>query len=155
MSEPSTPDPEPHERGSEPRAERRASPPPGPHFVEPRGYAIVSFLSTAMIVAGVGLAWEGLLLAAAGVVLSVIEFKELRRLNPWLLPDGAGAGESPLLEAQPMRIARVSTVVTIIAAFIALAAVQVTGDKVAAVPPAVLAGFTSLVFNAQLRRALP
>lgn len=154
MSEPSAPGPEPDERGSEPRAPRRASPAPGPRFVEPRGYAIVSFLSTAMIVAGIGLAWEGLLLAAAGVVLSVIEFKELRRLNPWLLPDGAGAGESPLLADQPMRIARVSTIVTIIAAFVALAAVQVTGDKLAAVPPAVMAGLATLVFNAQLRRAL-
>lgn len=128
--------------------------PTKPRFVEPRGYAFVSFASTAMIVAGVGLAWEGLLLAAAGVVLSLIEFKELQRLNPWLLPEGAGAGEAPLLAKQPMRIARVSTVVTIIAAFIALAAVQVTGDQLAAIPPAVIAGVTSLLFNAQLRRAL-
>ncbi len=73
-----------------------------------------------MIVAGVGMAWIGLLLAAAGVVLSVIEFKELRRLNPWLLPEGAGAGESPLLAPQPMRIVRVSSVVTILSAAVAV-----------------------------------
>lgn len=129
---------------------RRSTPP----FVEPRGYAVVSFVSTAMIVGGVGLAWVGLLLAAAGVVLSVIEFKELRRLNPWLLPEGAGAGEAPLLADQPMRIARVSTVVTVIAAAVAVGAVQVTGDQLAAAPPAVLAGLTTLLFNAQMRRAL-
>lgn len=129
---------------------RRAHPP----FVEPRGYALVSFATSAMIVAGVGLAWAGMLLAAAGVVLSYIEFKELQRLNPWLLPEGAGAGESPLLEPQPMRIARVSFAVTIISAAAALAAVQVTGDQLAAIPPAVIAGFATLGFNAQMRRAL-
>ncbi|MFT4034015.1 MAG: hypothetical protein QM679_00400 [Patulibacter sp.] len=128
--------------------------PSTPRLVEPKGYALVSFLSTAMIVAGVGLAWSGLLLAAAGGVLSVIEFKELRRLNPWLLPDGAGAGDSPLLEAQPMRIARISTVVTVVACAAALAAVNVTGDRAAAIVPALLAGFSTLVFNAQMRRAL-
>ncbi len=123
-------------------------------LVEPRGYAAVSFLSTAMIVAGVGLAWTGLLLAAAGVVLSVIEFKELRRLNPWLMPEGAGAGESPLLAEQPMRIARTSTISVIVGCFVAAGAVQVTGDALSALPPALIAGFFTLVFNAQLRRAL-
>jgi hypothetical protein len=125
-----------------------------PRLVEPRGYGLVSFASTAMIVAGVGLAWVGLLLAAAGVVLSVIEFKELRRLNPWLMPEGAGSGESPLLAEQPMRIARASTVATIAGCLAAVGAVQVTGDELAALPPAVLAGLSTLVFNAQLRRAL-
>ncbi|MEH3054608.1 MAG: hypothetical protein PGN13_11490 [Patulibacter minatonensis] len=125
-----------------------------PRFVEPKGYALVSFLSTAMIVGGVGLTWTGLLLSAAGVVLSLIEFKELRRLNPWLLPEGAGAGESPLLADQPMRIARVSTVATIVGAAFALAAVQMTGDELATIPPAIISGLTILVFNAQLRRAL-
>jgi hypothetical protein len=121
---------------------------------EPRGYGLVSFVSTAMIVAGVGLAWIGLLLAAAGVVLSIIELKELRRLNPWLLPEGAGAGESPLLAPQPMKIARASTVTTIVGALAAVGAVQVTGDLISAVPPAVIAGLTTLVYNAQMRRAL-
>jgi hypothetical protein len=123
-------------------------------LVEPPGYALVSFASTAMIVAGVGLAWVGLLLAAAGAVLSVIEFKELRRLNPWLMPEGAGAGEAPLLSEQPMRIARVSTIVTVISCAAALGAVQVTGDQAAAVPPAIIASLASLAFNAQMRRAL-
>lgn len=123
-------------------------------LVEPRGYAIVSFLSTAMIVAGVGLAWTGLLLAAAGVVLSIIEFKELRRLNPWLMPEGAGAGESPLLTEQPMRIARASTIAVVVGCIAAAGAVQVTGDELSALPPALIAGASTLVFNAQLRRAL-
>lgn len=128
--------------------------PPPRKLVEPRGYALVSFCSTAMIVAGVGLAAVGLLLAAAGAVLSVIEFKELRRLNPWLMPEGAGAGESPLLAAQPMRIARVSTIVTALSCAAALGAAQVTGDQIAAIPPAVIAGLATLAFNAQMRRAL-
>lgn len=128
--------------------------PQEPRLKEPRGYAAVSFLSTAMIVAGVGLAWIGLLLAAAGVLLSVIEFKELRRLNPWLMPEGAGAGESPLLQPAPMRIARVSTATTIFGALIAFAAVTTTGEQLAAVPPALIAGISSLAFNAQLRRTL-
>jgi hypothetical protein len=87
-------------------------------------------------------------------VLSVIEFKELRRLNPWLMPEGAGAGEAPLLADQPMRIARVSTIVTVISCAAALGAVQVTGDQAAAVPPAIIAAVASLAFNAQMRRAL-
>ncbi|MBO9534836.1 MAG: hypothetical protein J7513_17825 [Solirubrobacteraceae bacterium] len=128
--------------------------PGSPRFVEPRGYALVSFISTAMIVAGIGLAWTGLLLAGAGAVLSVIEFKELRRLNPWLMPEGVGAGEAPLLAAQPMRIARVSTVVTVLSCAVALGAVQVTGDQPAAIPPAAIAGLATLAFNAQMRRAL-
>jgi hypothetical protein len=121
---------------------------------EPRGYGLVSVVSTAMIVVGVGLAWVGLLLAAAGVVLSVIELKELRRLNPWLLPEGAGAAESPLLAAQPMRIARASTLTTVLGALAALGAVRLTGDPLAALPPALLAGCSALVYNAQMRRAL-
>lgn len=125
-----------------------------PRLVEPRGYGLISFLSTAMIVAGVGLAWTGLLLAAAGVVLSIIEFKELRRLNPWLMPEGAGAGEAPLLAEQPLRIARASTIAVIAGCIAAAGAVQVTGDELAALPPAVIAGLSTLLFNAQLRRAL-
>jgi len=126
---------------------------PAKRFIEPPGYAVVSFAST-MIVAGVGLAWVGLLLAAAGVVLSIIEFKELRRLNPWLLPEGAGSGESPILAPQPMRIARVSTAATVVGAIVAVAAVQITANELAAIPPAVIAGLSMLVFNAQMRRAL-
>lgn len=121
-------------------------------LVEPAGYGMVTFASTAMIVAGIGLAWTGLLLAAAGLVLSVIEFKELQRLNPWLTPDDLA--DSPLMEAGPRRIGWVSLVTTLVAAAFAFAAVQQSGEAIMAVPPAAIAGVTALVFNRQMRRAL-
>lgn len=125
-----------------------------PRFTAPRGYLLMNALSTAMIVAGVGLAWDGLLLAAAGLLLALIEFKEMRRLNPWLMPEQGNPAESPLLAPAPRRIARVSALTTGIAAGVALGAVQVTGDPIAALPSAALAALTEVFFSAQLRRAL-
>ncbi|MBJ7473410.1 MAG: hypothetical protein JHD16_19030 [Solirubrobacteraceae bacterium] len=124
----------------------------GRELVEPPGYAVVTFVSTAMIVAGIGLAWTGLLLAAAGIVLSVIEFKELRRHNAWLLPPNAE--DSPLLAKEPRRIGWVSLGTTLAGAAAALGAYAVSGNPLAVLPPAVLAGTTSVVLNGQLRRAL-
>ncbi len=124
----------------------------GRQLIEPRGYAVVSFVGTAMIVAGVGLAWPGLLLAAAGVVLSIIEFKELQRLNPWLVPDNPE--DSPLLQEVPRRIGWASLFTTALGAAAALAAAQTTGEPLLVIGPAAIAGATMLVFNAQLRRAL-
>ncbi len=123
-------------------------------LVTPRGYALVTFASTAMIVAGVGLAWSGLLLAAAGVLLVVIEFKELRRLNPWLLPERGSAAEAPMLAPGPRRIARASRFSMAVAAGMALGVVQATGDPAAVIPPAIMAGLAELFFAAQLRRVL-
>lgn len=124
--------------------------PVGRTLIEPRGYAAVSFVSTAMIVGGIGLAWTGLLLAAAGFVLSYIEFKELRRLNPWIME-----GEDwPILAKQPQRVSQASFAVVVIAAAAALAAVQITGNELLAIPPALVAGASMLAFNVQMRRAL-
>lgn len=124
----------------------------GRQLVEPAGYGVVSFVSTAMIVAGIGLAWTGLLLAAAGLVLSVIEFKELQRLNDWLTP--TNLADSPLMERTPRRIGWVSLTTTLVASAFALAAVQRSGEAIMVIGPAAIAGVTALVFNAQMRRAL-
>lgn len=124
----------------------------GRQLVEPAGYGVVTFVSTAMIVAGIGLAWPGLLLAAAGLVLSVIEFKELQRLNDWLTPQNLA--ESPLMAGAPRRIGWMSLFTTLLGAAAALGAAQTTGEPITVVGPAAIAGVTALVFNAQMRRAL-
>src|SRR4051794_9189543 len=103
-------------------------------LIEPAGYAVVTFASTAMIVAGIGLAWTGLLLAAAGLLLSVIEFKELQRLNPWLTPENLS--DSPLMEPGPRRIGWISLVTTAVAAAFAYAAVQQSDEPIMAAIPA-------------------
>lgn len=121
-------------------------------LVEPAGYGVVTFASTAMIVAGIGLAWTGLLLAAAGLILSIIEFKELQRLNPWLTPENLA--DSPLTGKTPRRIGWVSLVTTLVASAFAYAAVERSGEAIMVVGPAAIAGVTALVFNAQMRRAL-
>ncbi len=124
----------------------------GRKLVEPRGYALVSFAATAMVVAGIGLAWTGLLLAAAGAVLSVIELKELQRLNPWLMPDNPE--DSPLMDPMPRRIGWAGLLTTGLGSAAALAAAQTTGEPLLVLGPAAIAGATTLVFNAQMRRAL-
>lgn len=125
---------------------------PGRKLDEPKGYALVTFLSTAMLVAGVGLAWTGLLLAAAGIVLSIIEFKELQRLNPWLLPDDPA--DSPLSDPAPRRVMWASVATTVVAMAFAIAVERATDEPLTVLGPAVIGGLTGLFFNAQFRTAV-
>lgn len=124
----------------------------GPKLVMPRGYHLVTFVSTAMLVAGIGLAWVGLLLAAAGGVLAYIEFRELLRLNPWIMREGDE--DWPLLAPGPQRLSTISAVVLLIGCGAALAAVQVGDEAWLALPPAIVTGFAMVAFNGPTFRAL-
>lgn len=125
----------------------------GPTLQEPPGYAAISFVATVMLVAGVGLAWSGLLLAAAGFILSIIEYRELRRLNPWILPSW-DADYAPIAAKQPMRISMLGTLVVVIGSFAALVAVQVSEEPLFALPPAIVTALVTVAFNRPMRKAL-
>lgn len=129
------------------------TPASGPTLQEPGGYALVTFVSTVMLVAGVGLAWTGLLLAAAGFILGLIEFRELRRLNPWIMPSLEDA-DAPIAAKQPVRISFLSTLVLVVGSMAALVAVQVSEEPLYAVPPAIVTGFVVVAFNRPMRAAL-
>lgn len=129
------------------------APSTGPTLQEPGGYAVVTFISTVMLVAGIGLAWTGLLLAGAGFILGLIEFRELRRLNPWIMPSLEDAG-APIAAKQPMRISFLSTLVLVIGCVAALVAVQVSGDALYALPPAIVTGAVVVLFNRPMKAAL-
>lgn len=124
----------------------------GRTLIEPKGYAAVTFVSTVMFVAGIGLSWTGLLLAAAGLILSVIEFKELQRLNPWLLPDNPE--DSPLMAPGPRRVIWVSGATTVLGALAAVVAYKATDEPLSVIGPAAIAGITTIVLNIQFRQAL-
>ena len=125
----------------------------GPKLKEPRGYAAMSFTATVMLVAGVGLAWTGLLLAAAGFILSIIEYRELRRLNPWILPSWDDE-HAPIAAKLPMRISILGTLVVVVGSVAALVAVQVSDEPLYALPPALVAAVVTVAFNGPMRRAL-
>lgn len=126
---------------------------PGPKLQEPGGYAAVTFVSTAMLVAGVGLAWTGLLLAGAGFILGLIEFRELRRLNPWIMSSLMDE-DAPIAAPAVVRVSFLSTLVLLIGAAAALIAVQVGGEPLFALPPAIVTGVVVVAFNRPMKAAL-
>lgn len=116
-------------------------------------HGISTFLSTAMIVGGIGTAWPGLLLAAAGLVLAWIDVREFQRRNPWLFPQDDGAS-TPMLAPEVLRLSRWALVSIVAFAALALAGVILTGNRFTVLVPAALAGAAAVVQDRHLLRTL-
>lgn len=115
---------------------------------------ISTFLSTAMIVGGIGTAWPGLLLAAAGAVLGIIDLREFERRNPWLFPRGGNPDESPLFSPAVLRLSRWAMVSIALCSGLALGLVTMTGERIVVLAPAILAGVIGVLQDRRLIRAL-
>lgn len=145
-----------------PSEDRREHPAPlgparlnsGRSVVAVGGDGATTFLSTVMIVAGIGLAWPGLLLAAAGGVLAIIDLREFKRLNPWLFPDDASPESTAIMAPEVVAISRWALISLIAFSGVALAAVILSEAPVAVLIPAVLAGAVSVLQDRRLLRTL-
>ncbi len=125
----------------------------GRTLVEPTGYAVTSFLSSAGLTGGIGLAPDGLLLFAAAVLLSVIEWRRLREANPWLrleTPEDFRTHEGKIF----LRYSAWGTGIGLGLAAAAFALVQMEGREAAASGPALISGVATLVLNYLLKRKL-
>ena len=114
--------------------------------VHPAGSTLSTMLSPAMMVAGIGLATEGLLLAAAGFVLAIIDWNRYTAANPWAFPSAKDDPEAAAAafsgEVTRISLANAGVVFGLSAA--ALVAVQQGGDDLYALPPAALAALITL-----------
>lgn len=124
--------------------------------VVPRGSWLSGAASTAMIVAGVGLAVDGLLLAAAGVLLALLDWDRFKAANPWAFPDPKQDPEAAAaaLGGEVARVSLAGTAAIVGSCLVAVAAVQMGDDRLLAVPPAVLAAVMNAAFTRRLIAAL-
>lgn len=128
----------------------QAQGPQGRRLVEPPGYVVGSFVSAAAIVAGIGLAPNGLLLFAAACILSVIEWRRFRAANPWLTletPDDFRSPEGQLF----LRWSSIGTGINVALAIGALVLVQLDGRDAGVLGPALVAGVVTIAINYLLK----
>lgn len=114
---------------------------------------VSTFVSTAMIVGGIGAAWAGLLLAAAGLIVAVVDMREFKRLNPWLFPSDPEA-QTAMLAPEVLKISRWALLSLVAFSAIALGGVLATGNQLTVLVPAFLAGAVGVVQDRHLMRTL-
>lgn len=122
-------------------------------LIEPTGYAVTSFISSVGLTAGIGLAPDGLLLFVAAVILSVIEWRRLVAMNPWLSlesPEDFRTHEGRIL----MKYSAWGTGVLIALSISALVLVRAQDNDAAAIGPALIAGVVTLVLNYLIKREI-
>lgn len=121
--------------------------------VEPVGYAVTTFVGSVASVIGIGLAPDGLLLFAAAMILSVIDWRRMRAANPGLFPERPEDFEGPISKAM-IRYSALGTLVLVVLSVAAYLLVAREDDWAAAIGPALIAGVFTLFFNWRLKIAL-
>jgi hypothetical protein len=133
--------------------ERRARSRRGDAVVEPPGYAITQFASSVGFVVGFGLVPDGLLLVAASLILSVIDFRRFNAANPGLLPDTAEGFRTGPGRAL-YRYSAAGTSILVGLSIIAVALVQRDDLRADALGPGLVGGVVTLALNWRMKRAV-
>lgn len=127
-------------------------PPPG-QLQEPKGYSVVSALSSAAIVFGVGTAPLGLILVVVSFVGAHPAGKRLIEANPELLPQDDDEWMGP--KGRPIwRVILLSLIPGFALCAVAFLAVRRYDTWTAAIWPALVSGALALAANRWLRRAV-
>jgi hypothetical protein len=122
----------------------------GPGIVEPIGYAVTQFVASIAIVAGIGLAPDGLLLFAAALILSVIDLRRFRAANPGVIPETPEGFETPSGKVL-MRLSMIATGAIVVLSALSLYLVHREHERVASIGPALVAGVITLFLNWRLK----
>ncbi|MDQ8044493.1 MAG: hypothetical protein REI11_07805 [Patulibacter sp.] len=125
----------------------------GPGIVEPVGYAVSQFVTSIALVAGIGLAPNGLLLAAAAIIGSVLDLRRFTAANPGVIPETPEEFEGP--RGQVLRRFSLQAVAVMIAlSALGLWSVHHDQAQAAALGPALVAGVVTLWLNWRVKTAL-
>lgn len=125
----------------------------GGELLEPPGYSVVSFIGSAAFVFGVGTAPWGLIIVVIACWAASEAWKRLQEANPKLVPQDDAEYMQPV--GRPfLRLTAMSVLPFGVLSIAAFFGVREFDTWVAAIWPALVAGFMALGFNWLLRRAV-